>query len=207
MPKKKDVVFRRVRGRIVPIKVKKKELKRGAKIAGTGLAISAGGGLASRAALKGAKSKLKRASRAKTLSRSVLAQGTFGFDNDRAKAMKRAEKLSKIGDKLSKQSMKFTQAASISRIAASVLGGAVVTAGLERGAEALGFKETVEREAITAVGGQVASIAFMLGLGKFGARAKAIGAVKRLMVKGKVLKHGLKQKTFLLKAKKELPLF
>jgi len=202
MAKNNQVVFRRVRGKIVPIKVKdKKELAHSGKLIATGLATSLVGGGISRLSQKGAKAALKKSYQASKLSaksRSRAAsdiQKTFGFDDkfDNRNII-RARKYSATSVALSKRSIKFTKVSSLTRLAASALGGGIVTSGLERGAEALGIKESATREAITAVAGQIASYAFMLGVGKFGARAKSLKLLKSINQAAKVTKGRIKKR-------------
>lgn len=58
-----DVTFRRIRGRIVPIRKKKKDMPKGAGTIGAGVAVAASGGLLYRGAVKAAEKQMEKAAR------------------------------------------------------------------------------------------------------------------------------------------------
>lgn len=171
--KNKDIVFRRIKGRIVPIKkqyakkleARKQRTKRGLTLLGGAAVLSTGGGIALRKPTRGALVDLARM-------QSALKRGRPGLA---AKRYRRAKKLAR--------------GVVIGRRATFAISGGMAVAGLSqllskptsgRGEAAKEFALNVGQIAVTS--------AFLLGAGKFGIRGKARKAIQkgfRILWKGK----------------------
>lgn len=154
--KERKVIFRRIRGRIVPIRVKKDAKKRdflgGAALVGAGAGIGFAGGRGSRKILRKATEQLTRGRRA--FQQTQVARFKM-IDPDVAAAF------STVGVKAVGKTTKFTHFARATRIGATLAGAGLIATGVQK----LFEDKTIEKQFVSNVAGQAAATAFVFGAG------------------------------------------
>jgi len=172
---KKDVIFRRIRGRIVPIRVKgrKKEISEGLGLTGLGAGVAVAGGVFARSQKALAKRRIRVAQRAE----SVLRKGDIP-------SFKRVGKLNVgnspniiVARRLRKGARQSLFKAKISKLGALIFGASLIGSGVSR----LFGKDRVGQDALTSEVGKET----LTGLAAVGL---AIGLRKRIPFKFKPLK-------------------
>ncbi len=139
--KNDEIIFRRIRGRIVPIRVKKGDRPRGVATAGAGLGLAAAGGGAARAASVASKRFDIQAQRALGLSRRLAVQvpsipkGTKATKSQLRKFASletRQKSLLRRTGGLRISGAKLTSRATSIRLAAATVGGVAIAKGIEQ---------------------------------------------------------------------------
>ena len=152
----KNITFRRIRGRIIPIKVKKKELAEGAGLAGLGVAVSVGSGAAYRGINRFATSRSSRAFRSlERLDKPLKQHDLFGI----AARVRGTEKVYSKTDKLFRAGRIVGRFAAPTRIGGQLIGATIIGSGVSKIYESInkGKKDGA------AVGSSAALAAFLLG--------------------------------------------
>lgn len=156
-----DVVFRRIKGRIVPIsKKKQKEAVQGAAVAGSGVAVAAGGGRAYKKVIEKAVIASNKAALFGSKFSSGLGKATqVTFEEYVRNKKSNAELLKWIG-----KSSRLEGAARAVRIGSKSIGAGLIAVGSARLAGALSKKEHREKaQLLGASAGAAATTAFMFG--------------------------------------------
>lgn len=213
MGQEQEIVFRKVRGRIIPIKVKSKRgaiNKRSKKVSkkqqkskaagvfglGGGLLSGVFGGLITRKAQKGSQKAARAAGKATKLAFKAQQQGVSGEQLNlfkMATATGRSERLMKRASRLRARSRVLEKAASKGRLATLAIGGSLIGAGVENVLDPVNEgqgKEFFKDLSINVASGAVAA-AFVVGSGgKFKSTTikKAAESVRKAAKKRKQLK-------------------
>lgn len=164
MADNKQVVFRRINGRVVPIKVKKDQTSgaaAGAALAAAGIGVSASSGKAYRAVNRVATAKSVKAmgtlERIQTMSFRKTGQRQLSFDSLVRK--RRAKELAYKGLKAGQRIGRF---AAPLRIGGQIVGAAMVGAGVSKFLDSI-KDNSMTKEKISAIAGATAVGAFITG--------------------------------------------
>lgn len=208
MGKDQDIVFRRINGRIVPIKQAKKsgaiprakkqsksesqKAQRNAGIFGLGSGVGSGllGGYLTKKAERQSAKAARAAGKATKLAFKANQIGSVGEQLDlfkRQASRQRAENLLKRANRLRIRSKFFEKAASKTRLGALTIGGSLIGAGIENIIESSDAKKNPGAEFAKDVGVNLASgavaAAFILGTGKKINPKKGLSALSEIVKK------------------------
>lgn len=165
---KQDVVFRRIRGRIVPIRQKSKDVATGAAMIAGGTALSIGAGEAAAQLVKAAAAKRVRAKFGfnrvyREFKRSGMAgQGTFDFAGKGSARMSGASAgVAAEAVKTRKSAFRLFKARNIALAVGSLGGAAFISLGLNKLTKHVGDKKLGDPEELTndVLGGAAAALA------------------------------------------------
>jgi hypothetical protein len=159
----KKVIFRRVRGRVVPIRVEKREQERRA-LAGA-LGLSAVGAGAAGGVIQKQLARKARTTRAESFRAMGLAERALGIRNRRAKAAR----LKLLGRAKKAQARKLFSIAKKSRPIAIGIGGILLGEAIQRAVpEGKTTSQEFAIDAVSNLGGAAVSAAFILGRKRLG---------------------------------------